>query len=65
MRALVGGRDFTHSSYNRAIDARRQPGSAFKPFVYAAAIQQGLTLNQRIETTPIALQGANANWRTR
>ncbi len=63
VRALVGGRDFTHSSYNRAIDARRQPGSAFKPFVYAAAIQQGLTLNQRVETTPISLQGANAAWR--
>jgi penicillin-binding protein 1A len=63
VRALVGGRDFTHSSYDRAIDARRQPGSSFKPFVYAAAIQQGLTLNQRIETTPISLQGANANWR--
>ena len=63
VRALVGGRDFTHSSYDRAIDARRQPGSSFKPFVYAAAIQQGLTLNTRIETTPISLQGANANWR--
>ena len=63
VRALVGGRDFTHSSYDRAIDARRQPGSSFKPFVYAAAIQQGLTLNQRIETTPISLQGANADWR--
>ena len=63
VRALVGGRDFTHSSYDRAIDARRQPGSSFKPFVYAAAIQQGMTLNQRIETTPVSLQGANANWR--
>jgi penicillin-binding protein 1A len=63
VRALVGGRDFTHSSYDRAIDARRQPGSSFKPFVYAAAIQQGLTLNARIETTPVALQGSNAAWR--
>ncbi len=63
VRALVGGRDFTHSSYDRAIDARRQPGSSFKPFVYAAAIQQGLTLNARIETTPVSLQGANAAWR--
>jgi penicillin-binding protein 1A len=63
VRALVGGRDFTHSSYDRALAARRQPGSAFKPFVYAAAIQQGLTLNSRIETTPVSLQGSNAAWR--
>lgn len=63
VRALVGGRDFTHSSYDRAITARRQPGSSFKPFVYAAAIQQGLTLNSQIETTPVSLQGSNAAWR--
>ena len=41
--ALVGGRDFRASPYNRAIEARRQPGSAFKPFVYAAALQAGLS----------------------
>ncbi len=41
VRALVGGRDFDHSSFNRAIQARRQPGSAFKPFVYAAALEGG------------------------
>jgi len=41
VRALVGGRDFTASSYNRAMLARRQPGSAFKPFVYAAAVESG------------------------
>lgn len=63
VRALVGGRDFTHSSYDRAIAARRQPGSSFKPFVYAAAIQQGLTLNSQIETTPVSLEGGNAAWR--
>jgi len=41
--ALVGGYDFEDSKFNRALDARRQPGSAFKPFVYAAALAQGWT----------------------
>ena len=41
--ALVGGYDFQDSKFNRALDARRQPGSAFKPFVYAAALDQGWT----------------------
>jgi penicillin-binding protein 1A len=59
VRALVGGRDYTHSNFDRATEAKRQPGSAFKPFVYAAAIQQGLTLNSRIETTPVS-DGAGA-----
>jgi 1A family penicillin-binding protein len=40
--ALVGGRDFAHSPYNRAISARRPPGTAFKPLVYAAAFEKGL-----------------------
>lgn len=63
VRALVGGRDFTHSHYNRATQAKRQPGSSFKPFVYAAAIQQGLTLNSRIETTPVSEGTGAAEWR--
>jgi penicillin-binding protein 1A len=41
VRALVGGRDFEASPFNRATQARRQPGSAFKPFVYAAALERG------------------------
>ncbi len=41
VRVLVGGRDFAESSFNRAVQAKRQPGSAFKPFVYAEAIRQG------------------------
>jgi 1A family penicillin-binding protein len=41
VRAMVGGRDFAQSSFNRATQARRQPGSAFKPFVYATAIEAG------------------------
>lgn len=43
IRAVVGGRDYTDSQFNRATKARRQPGSAFKPFVYAAALEMGDT----------------------
>ncbi len=43
VRALVGGRDYQQSQFNRATDAFRQPGSAFKPFVYLAALEQGMT----------------------
>jgi penicillin-binding protein 1A len=43
VRALVGGRDFNQSHFNRAIQAHRQPGSAFKPFVYATALESGYT----------------------
>ena len=43
VRAMVGGRDFGESHFNRAVQARRQPGSAFKPFVYAAALEAGYT----------------------
>ncbi len=41
--AMVGGRDFRRTPFNRAIGARRQPGSAFKPFVYAAALESGMS----------------------
>ena len=41
VRAMVGGRDFLQSSFNRATQAKRQPGSAFKPFIYAAAVERG------------------------
>jgi penicillin-binding protein 1A len=43
VKALVGGRDFSLSQFNRAIQARRQPGSSFKPIIYAAALDQGMT----------------------
>ena len=43
VKALVGGRDYAQSQFNRAVNARRQPGSAFKPFVYLAALERGLT----------------------
>jgi 1A family penicillin-binding protein len=43
VRAMIGGRNFDESTFNRAVQARRQPGSAFKPFVYAAALESGYT----------------------
>ncbi|HEY7289965.1 MAG TPA: PBP1A family penicillin-binding protein [Vicinamibacterales bacterium] len=43
VRAMVGGRDFNESHFNRAVQAKRQPGSAFKPFVYATALEEGYT----------------------
>jgi len=43
VRTMIGGYDFLRSEYNRATSARRQPGSAFKPMIYAAAINQGLS----------------------
>ena len=61
VRAMVGGRDFGASRFNRAVQARRQPGSAFKPFVYAAALEAGYTPASVIDrlNDPIAtLQGA-------
>jgi penicillin-binding protein 1A len=59
--AMVGGRDFDESHFNRAVQAHRQPGSAFKPFVYAAALEAGYTPATVIQNlnAPIAtLQGA-------
>ncbi|MQA31928.1 MAG: PBP1A family penicillin-binding protein [Luteitalea sp.] len=61
VRAMIGGRDFDESHFNRAMQARRQPGSAFKPFVYAAALEAGFTPATLIENLnePIpTLEGA-------
>jgi penicillin-binding protein 1A len=55
VRALVGGRDFATSQFNRAVDARRQPGSAFKPFVFLAAVEAGVSPDDLIEDSPIAI----------
>ncbi len=53
VRALVGGRDYGDSPYDRAVNARRQPGSSFKPFVYATAIAQGTPPNAIVGDTAL------------
>ena len=55
VRALVGGRDYDDSSYDRVFQARRQPGSAFKPFVYLAALQRGVPPTQVFEDAPVRM----------
>ncbi|GAB1261710.1 penicillin-binding protein 1A [Aurantivibrio plasticivorans] len=53
IRALVGGFDFSYSNYNRATQANRQPGSNFKPFIYAAALENGFTAATVVNDAPI------------
>lgn len=55
--ALVGGFDFQRSKFNRAVQARRQPGSAFKPFIYSAALATGYTPASMINDAPIVMSG--------
>lgn len=63
IRALVGGRDFEDSKFNRAVQALRQPGSTFKPFVYSAAIRAGYPLSHVIVDEPFSLDVAGqATW---
>ncbi len=60
IRAMVGGRG---SVFNRAVQARRQPGSTFKPFVWAAALQSGMTAASLVEDTPLAYYYDGRDWR--
>ncbi len=55
VRAMIGGRDFKESEFNRATQAFRQPGSAFKPFIYTAAIDNGFTPADIITDSPIVI----------
>ena len=57
VRALVGGKNYADSQYNRAVAAKRQPGSAFKPFVYLTALERGLTPETVREDKPVVLKG--------
>jgi penicillin-binding protein 1A len=56
VKVMVGGRDFRESQFNRAIQSRRQPGSAFKPIIYAAALDKGYTPATMIIDSPIVYQ---------
>ncbi|MBL1255989.1 transglycosylase domain-containing protein [Methylocystis sp. Sn-Cys] len=57
IRALVGGRDYSESQFNRAVSAKRQPGSAFKPFVYLAGLEHGMTPDSVREDGPLNIKG--------
>src|SRR3954464_3533706 len=59
VRALVGGYDFQLSKFNRAIQSRRQTGSSFKPFVYGAAFENGLTAGDTLFDAPVAIPVGN------
>jgi len=56
VKAMVGGRDFSESQFNRALFSRRQPGSAFKPFIYAAALQKGYTPSTILMDSPVEFE---------
>ncbi|MBF0219080.1 MAG: penicillin-binding protein 1A [Gammaproteobacteria bacterium] len=63
--ALVGGFDFYQSKFNRVIQAERQPGSSFKPFIYSAALENGFTTASMINDSPVVFEDASleADWR--
>jgi len=60
VRTMLGGKDFTDSTFNRATQARRQPGSAFKPIIYAAAVERGYGPNSVLLDEPLSLPGGRA-----
>lgn len=62
VRAMTGGRDFASSHFNRAVQARRQPGSAFKPFVYAAALEAGYTPASLITNLDAPISTPQGDW---
>jgi penicillin-binding protein 1A len=57
VRAMIGGRNYADSQFNRAVTAKRQPGSAFKPFVYLTAVEAGLTPDTIRQDAPLDLKG--------
>ena len=66
IRAMIGGVDFTENQYNRAVQANRQPGSAFKPLLYATALERGVSPAAVFQDAPITLPGGNGKvWQPR
>ena len=63
IRVLIGGRNFSESKFNRALYARRQPGSSFKAFVYAAAMDNGYSPSSVVLDQPITLLTPDGEWR--
>ncbi|WP_035258720.1 penicillin-binding protein 1A [Desulfatirhabdium butyrativorans] len=61
VKVMIGGRNYNESQFNRAIQARRQPGSAFKPIVYAAAIDKGYTPATIMMDTPVSFQNEDTD----
>lgn len=63
VKAMVGGYDFMRSEFNRATQSLRQPGSSFKPFIYAAALDKGYTFSTGVSDAPVQYRvGANEYW---
>jgi penicillin-binding protein 1A len=61
--AMVGGRDFAKAQYNLAVQGRRQPGSAFKPFVLVAALENGVSPDRMFDTSPYTVKVKDGYWR--
>ncbi|HFC92008.1 MAG TPA: penicillin-binding protein 1A [Leucothrix mucor] len=61
IRAIAGGFDFTYSKFNRAIQAKRQPGSSFKPFIYSSALAKGFSPSSLIDDAPLDIPGSKWN----
>jgi len=62
--AMIGGRPDYHDQYNRSVQAKRQPGSVFKPFVYTTALENGYTVSQQLLNQPVVLnvQNTDGSW---
>jgi penicillin-binding protein 1A len=65
IKAMVGGRDFSESQFNRAVQSQRQPGSAFKPILYLAAMEHGFTPSSIMNDAPFVVEdiGSRRRWK--